>query len=83
MNPNWPTAKLRNLAEVRVSNVDKKTRPTERCVRLCNYMDVYSNDYVHSGLPFMDASASPREIERFRMNRGDVIITKDSESPDR
>ncbi len=45
-------------------------------------MDVYSNEYVASSLPFMEASATAVELERFGLNKGDVIITKDSETPD-
>ena len=80
---NWPTSKLRDLADVRVSNVDKKSYAAERPIRLCNYMDVYANDYLTSALiDFMPATASPSEIERFALHAGDVVITKDSETPD-
>ena len=80
---NWPTSKLRDLADVRVSNVDKKSYAAERPIRLCNYMDVYANDYLTSALiDFMRATASPSEIERFALHAGDVVITKDSETPD-
>ena len=83
MSLNWPTSQLRDLADVRVSNVDKKSYPTERPIRLCNYMDVYANDRLTSALPdFMPATASPSEIERFALHAGDVVITKDSETPD-
>ena len=80
---NWPTSQLRDLADVRVSNVDKKSYAAERPIRLCNYMDVYANDYLTSALlDFMPATASPSEIERFALHAGDVVITKDSETPD-
>ena len=82
MNANWPTYKLRDIADVRVSNVDKKTSHAETPVKLCNYMDVYANDYVTKSIDFMAASASKSEIERFCLQAGDVIITKDSETPD-
>ena len=82
MNANWPTSKLRDIADVRVSNVDKKTSHAETPVKLCNYMDVYANDYVTKSIDFMAASASKSEIERFCLQAGDVIITKDSETPD-
>ena len=82
MNTNWTTRKLRDIADVRVSNVDKKTSDAETPVKLCNYMDVYANDYVTQSIDFMAASASKSEIERFRLQAGDVIITKDSETPD-
>jgi len=82
MDVAWTIRKLRDLADIRVSNVDKKVHANEKAVKLCNYMDVYSNDYVTSRIQFMDGSASAAEIERFRLNCGDVIITKDSETPD-
>ena len=79
----WPISQLRDLADVRVSNVDKKSCAAERPIRLCNYMDVYANDYVTSArIDFMPATASPSEIERFALHAGDVVITKDSETPD-
>ena len=78
----WPTRKLRDLADILVSNVDKKVHANELPVKLCNYMDVYSNEYITSKIQFMDASASIAEVERFSLNFGDVIITKDSETPD-
>jgi type I restriction enzyme S subunit len=78
----WPTRQLRELADIRVSNVDKKFYASEKPVKLCNYMDVYANEYVTGNIQFMEASATPAEIEQFSLNRGDVIITKDSETPD-
>lgn len=78
----WEVRRLRNLAEMRVSNVDKHTNDNELPVRLCNYVDVYKNDRITQDLPFMSATASPKEIERFRLERDDVIITKDSETWD-
>jgi type I restriction enzyme S subunit len=78
----WGLSRLDAAAEIRVSNVDKKSTEGERRVRLCNYMDVYSNDYLGASQPYMEATASPSEIQRFHLTRGDVLITKDSETPD-
>jgi type I restriction enzyme S subunit len=82
MSPNWPTRRLVDIADIRVSNVDKKAHPSEIPVKLCNYMDVYSNQYVTDRIDFMEGSASKAEIERFSLRQGDVVITKDSETPD-
>ena len=65
---------------MRVSNVDKHTNDDELPVHLCNYVDVYNNDHITQALPFMRATASQDEIEKFRLERDDVLITKDSES---
>ena len=78
----WHVRRLRTVAEMRVSNVDKHTKEDEFPVRLCNYVDVYKNDRITQGIPFMSATASRDEIEKFRLNRNDVVITKDSETWD-
>jgi type I restriction enzyme, S subunit len=78
----WRHQRLASLAEVRISNVDKKSNPGEKPILLCNYMDVYANDYIRLDLPFMEATASPAEIQRFKVSKWDVVITKDSETPD-
>ena len=78
----WAFQKLRDIADIRVSNVDKKTYRSEKPVKLCNYMDVYSNEYITNEIQFMEASANSAEIENFSLIVGDVVITKDSETPD-
>lgn len=76
----WKTRPLRRLAHVQLSNIDKHTVDGETPVRLCNYTDVYHRNTITSNIEFMEASALPREIEKFELRRGDVLITKDSES---
>lgn len=77
----WRKVPLSAVADVRFSSVDKLAYPSEEPVRLCNYTDVYKNDYIAAGLEFMRASATRKEIDRFGLRVGDVIITKDSETP--
>ena len=76
----WNVRRLRNIAEMRVSNVDKHTKEGERPVRLCNYVDVYKNDRILLRMDFMKATATMEEVERFRLRSRDVLITKDSEA---
>ncbi len=78
----WKTYKLSSIAKVIVSNVDKKSKANERPVRLCNYTDVYYNDYITSKISFMEATASKAQIGKFTLRVGDILITKDSETPD-
>lgn len=78
----WNIRPLSQLADIRISNVDKKSSPGEKPVLLCNYMDAYANDYIRSDIVFMEATATDMEISKFRIELGDVVITKDSESPD-
>ena len=82
MPDHWEVRRLRTVVDMRVSNVDKHTKEDEFPVRLCNYVDVYKHDRITPAMPFMTATASRDEIERFRLERDDVLITKDSEAWD-
>lgn len=75
----WEVKKLKEIARLIVSNVDKHSKEGEVPVLLCNYTDVYYNETISDRLEFMPATATPEEIQRFRIRIGDVIITKDSE----
>ncbi len=76
--------KLGDVALVEISGVDKKTNEGEVSVRLCNYTDVYKNWAITSSMhdSFMGASANEREIAKFSLHRGQVAVTKDSETRD-
>ena len=76
----WTMMWLKHVAAVRPSNVDKKTVEGQEPVRLCNYVDVYKNDYITEDFEFMQASATLGQIAAFTLKAGDVIITKDSET---
>lgn len=78
----WPVKALRRLVTIRSSNVDKIMEEDEEIVRLCNYVDVYYNDRITGDIEFSEGSAKPQEITKFRLRTGDVVITKDSETPD-
>jgi len=78
----WDVHRLKHIASVQFSSVDKHTVDNEQPVRLCNYVDVYYNDWIKGGLDFMAATATRSEIERFHLRHGDVLITKDSETWD-
>ncbi|MCC5805682.1 MAG: restriction endonuclease subunit S [Opitutales bacterium] len=77
----WEVRRLRHVAKFRNSNVDKKTNPGHIPVRLCNYTDVYYNDFIRDEMEFMESTASSSECASFSLNKGDLIITKDSEDP--
>ncbi|MDD5094609.1 MAG: restriction endonuclease subunit S [Dehalococcoidia bacterium] len=75
----WGMRRLKFIAGIRNSNVDKKSEDNEHPVRLCNYVDVYYNEYITGDIDFMAATASGDEIRRFSLRHEDVLITKDSE----
>ncbi len=77
----WNVTTIKKEFQVIPSNVDKKTEDDETEVKLCNYVDVYYNDFINPSIDFMVASATENEINKFQLRLGDVLITKDSEDP--
>ncbi len=78
----WERRKLKFLAKVFFSNVDKHSIDEEIPVLLCNYTDVYKNEFIGSSFDFMQATATIAEIKKFAVKKGDVLVTKDSETAD-
>jgi type I restriction enzyme S subunit len=78
----WREVRLGDVTKIIVSNVDKKSKDGELPVRLCNYMDVYKRDEIEPSQSFMEATATPAQIKKFRLKVDDVVITKDSEKAD-
>lgn len=78
----WEVASIKHIADVRFSGVDKHSNDDETPVRLCNYTDVYKNERITADMDLMRATATAAEIARLTLKAGDVILTKDSETPD-
>jgi type I restriction enzyme S subunit len=78
----WYSNKIKHITDVKISNVDKKGKINEPDVLLCNYTDVYNNEFITHELDFMKATASFEQIKKLSLKKGDVIITKDSETAD-
>ena len=77
----WEVKKLKYVAFNRPSNIDKKSNDEETEVSLCNYINVYKNEFITSELQFMQATATQEQKEKFLLQKGDILTTKDSESP--
>lgn len=76
--------KLGEIAKIDISNVDKKVKETDSPVILCNFVDVYHNWAITNDfLPnLMKSTANINQISRFSIHKGQVAITKDSETRD-
>lgn len=76
--------KLGEIAEIEISSVDKKSKEGEIPVKLCNFVDVYHNWAITKDLSekFMNATAKQSEIDIFKLRKGQVAFTKDSETRD-
>ncbi|WP_287126296.1 restriction endonuclease subunit S [Desulfobacter sp.] len=75
----WEEKRLKFTSRMIVSNVDKIVKEFETPVKLCNYVDVYKNNYITNKIPFMEVSATEEEIIHYKIKINDVLITKDSE----
>jgi type I restriction enzyme S subunit len=73
---------LKSVAKLSVSNVDKKSYDGQMAVKLCNYTDVYYMRKISNDIDFMEATADLAQIQKLALKKGDVLITKDSESAD-
>ena len=82
LNRGWRSTSLREVIDLKLSSVDKKSKDDEHYVRLCNYTDVYNNNFIYGDMDFMTATATEREIVNCSLSNGDVVITKDSEKYD-
>jgi type I restriction enzyme S subunit len=78
----WEVKKLKYVSEIIPSNVDKHIFPDEIQVSLCNYTDVYKNEKIDLQYEFSKGSCNHNEKDKYQLRKNDVIITKDSETPD-
>ena len=76
----WEVKRLGYIANCFSSNVDKHSKVNEKEVRLCNYTDVYKNDFITDDMSLMKATATDDQIKTFALEKGDIVITKDSET---
>ncbi len=76
----WKVNRLGYIANCFPSNVDKHSKVNEKEVRLCNYTDVYKNDFITDDMSLMKATATDDQIKKFTLEKGDIVITKDSET---
>ncbi len=78
----WSVKRLKFASKIQFSNVDKHSFDSEMPVLLANYTDVYKNKFITTEMEFMEATANLNEIKKFHLEVGDILVTKDSETPD-
>ena len=78
----WNNYRIKDVATINYSNIDKKSYENENDTLLCNYTDVYKNEFITNNIEFMKATASKEQIKKFKIKKDDVLFTKDSESFD-
>lgn len=78
----WLELKLSEIGTFKSSGVDKVVTPGEKIVRLVNYMDVYRSNMIYYSQRLAETSATNHEIDSFDLQKGDVLFTPTSETPD-
>ncbi|NDD66436.1 restriction endonuclease subunit S, partial [bacterium] len=78
----WNMEVLKHISNVELSSVDRHEYEDEKRVNICHYPDVYRNEYIDSKSALPSGTCSDNEFEKFSLRRGDILLTKDSESPD-
>ena len=67
----WEINRLKYVAKILPSNVDKHIYPDEIQVRLCNYTDVYYNDYITVDTVLKKGSCKESEFAKFVLKKSE------------
>ncbi len=79
----WEVRKLKYLGTLASSGVDKKTEEGEKLFKAVHYMDVYRNSLKEIGNDdYLVVSANENQAEKCTLNKGDVLFTNSSETPE-
>jgi len=82
-NSEWEEVRLGNIGVFKTSSVDKKIYDSEKLIKLLNYMDVYKNKKIDNNYcNFTTVSASETQIKTNNLQKGDVVFTPSSETPE-
>ena len=80
MPKNWELKKLKFLSTISLSSVDRHEYKNENKVSVCHYTDVYKNDHINKSISLPTGTCTDNEFKKFELKRGDIVITKDSET---
>ena len=81
-NGEWEEKKLGEIGKFKTSSVDKTVNEDEKIVKLVNYMDVYKNKHLNKKYNFSVTSMKKEDISKVSLNKGDILFTPSSETPD-
>lgn len=84
MPEEWQVKKLKYLGELSASGVDKKIQDGEALYKSVHYMDVYRNSLMEIGdsEDYLVISANDAKALSCALEKGDVLFTNSSETPD-
>ena len=79
---NWNVKRLKFTTKFDLSTVDRHEYDNEEQVSICHYPQVYNNEIISLETELPQGTCTQKELEKFRLKKDDVLITKDSETQD-
>ncbi|QCH27834.1 restriction endonuclease subunit S [Clostridium tyrobutyricum] len=78
----WEVKRLKDLGTIETSSVDKKTKTSEKLVKLINYKNIYGNltKEIWNREDYMVVSANVKQLQDKQLKEGDVLFTPSSET---
>ncbi len=77
----WDVKRLKFTTKFDLSTVDRHEFDDEIPVSICHYPQVYKNETISLKTELPKGTCNEKEFEKFRLKKDDVLITKDSETP--
>lgn len=78
----WELGKLKFNASLTISTVDRHELEDEISVSVCHYPQAYNNEKINKNTVLSSGTCNEKELENFILKKGQIIITKDSETSD-
>lgn len=80
----WEVRKLKYLGDLSANGVDKKIQDGEKLFKSVHYMNVYNNSLseIKNGDDYLIISANGAKANGCTLERGDVLFTNSSETPE-
>jgi type I restriction enzyme, S subunit len=78
----WNLKRIKYISSFTLSSVDRNYNKEDFPVKVCHYPEVYKNEFITSNTLFEDGSCTKNQLISFKINKGDILITKDSETAD-
>src|SRR5665647_1063111 len=80
----WDVKKLKYLGNLSANGVDKKIQDEEKLFKSVHYMDVYNNSLsdIGNSEEYLVISANDSKEKECTLEKGDVLFTNSSETPE-
>lgn len=78
----WSKKRLKHLFNYSLSSVDRQVHDDALKVSVCHYSNAYNNEKVSIDTALPEGTCTTGEFEKYKILKGDILVTKDSESPE-